>query len=78
MGPALSLWSGTPAGAQTMVGTSVVKGGALPLNSEAGGIWEAQVFPMQACLALSSCSQEAGVLSTFVKPHPEAPKNHQS
>lgn len=55
MGSSLSLWSGTPAGAQTMVGTSVVKGGALPLNSEAGGIWEAQAFSMQACLPTLSC-----------------------
>ena len=55
MGPALSLWHGTPAGAQTIVGVSVVKGGALPLNHEAGGIWEAQTFSMQVRLPTLSC-----------------------
>lgn len=50
MVPVLSLWTGTPVGAQAMVGVKVVKGGALLLNSEAGVIWKTWSFPMQACL----------------------------
>lgn len=34
----------------------VLKGGALPLHSEAGVIWEAWSSPMQACFASLSCT----------------------